>query len=404
MSRWRGRAANVALGAAALALSLLALEAAARAYVWSATRRPDAIRNPMARYDPLLGWSKPPGASGYLVRPEYRVRLTINSKGLRGPEYDYAKPAGARRVLLLGDSFTEGYTVEEGQTVRARLEAALGATGCAPHQVLNAGTAAWGTDQEYLFYRHEGQRYAPDVVALLFYYNDLYGDGFGDVGKPTFDLEGDDDRLVLTGSPVPPPRRAPESNAYRLFPWRGSMALRLLSQRTRAGNPALHARLAAWGLVEPAPEVVPDAPAEFNPFGPRNPGEVAWLWRVTAAILRDLAQEVRARGSELVVVYVPARFEVDDAAWEATRAQYGLGKKRWSRDKVFETLHATCGRLGIDLIDPRGALRRTEAEGRRTYFPLDGHWTASGHALVAEALAAHLRTRGLAGCPPTPAR
>jgi SGNH hydrolase-like domain, acetyltransferase AlgX len=398
MSRWRGLAANLALCLAAALVVLLACEGLARVYVWTATRRSDAIRNPFARYDPLYGWSKPPGASGYLVRPEYRVRLTINSKGLRGPEYDYAKPAGTRRVLLLGDSFTEGYTVDEPHSVRARLERALGAAGCARHEVVNAGTAAWGTDQEVLFYRHEGRRYAPDVVVLLFYYNDLYGDGFGDVGKPSFDLEGDDDRLVLRDSPVPAPRRPPESNAYRLLPWRGSFALRLLSLRTRARNPALHARLADWGLVEPLPEQTPDVPAELNPFGPRNPGEVAWLWRVNAALLRDLQSDVRARGAELVVFYVPARFEVDDEAWRATRALYGLGLKRWSRDKVFETLLSTCGRLGVPLVDPRGVLRRAEQSGRRTYFPLDGHWTADGHDLAAAAIAAHLRARGLDGC------
>ncbi len=398
VARLRGVGASLALGAAALLLTLLAVEGLARAWVWSATRGGDAIRNPFARHDPRFGWSKPPGATGLLVRPEYRVRLAINSKGLRGPEYDYAKPAGARRVLLLGDSFTEGYTVEERDTVRARLEAELNRAGCARHEVLNAGTAAWGTDQEYLFYLHEGRRYAPDVVVVLFYYNDLYGDGFGDVGKPWFELEGADDRLALHGAPVPPPRRAPESNAYRLLPWRGSTALRLLSQRTRAGNPALHARLAAWGLVEPPPDEAPDVPAELNPFGPRNPGEVAWLWRVTAAILRDLQRDARAQGAEPLVFYVPARFEIDDESWRLTRARYGIGLKRWSRDKVVETLYATCGRLGIPLVDPRGALRRVEQSGRRTYLPLDGHWTAAGHAVAAQALFEHLRARG-AGCP-----
>ncbi len=398
MSRLRGLAQNLALCGGALVLTGLALEGAARVHVWSATRHHDAIRNPFARHDPLYGWSKPPGASGYLVRPEYRVRLTINSKGLRGPEYDYPKPAGVQRVLLLGDSFTEGYTVEERDSLRARLEGALARPGCTRPQVLNAGTAAWGTDQEYLFYLNEGRRYAPDVAVLLFYYNDLYGDGFGDVGKPSFDLDGPDDQLVLRDSPVPAPRRPPESNAYRLLPWRGSFALRLLSLRTRAGNPALHTRLAEWGLVEPMPEGDRDVPAELNPFGPRNPGEVAWLWRITGAILRDLQRDLRARGAELVVFYVPARFEVDDEAWRLTRARYGIGLKRWSRDKVFETLLATCGRLGLPLVDPRGALRAQEQRGRRTYFPLDGHWTATGHAVAAEALNAALRARGLGAC------
>ena len=39
------------------------------------------------------------------------VHITTNSLGLRGPELA-AKPAGVRRVLALGDSFTFGHAVE----------------------------------------------------------------------------------------------------------------------------------------------------------------------------------------------------------------------------------------------------------------------------------------------------
>lgn len=391
MSRLRALAQNLLTALASLLLVLLALEGLARwrVHAWMSLENP--IRTPFARYDALLGWSKPPGASGYLIRPEYTVHLQVNSRGLRGPERPYEKPPGVARVLLLGDSFTEGYTVEEELTVRGRLEAALRASGCAKSEVLNGGTAAWGTDQEYLFYGYEGRRYAPDVAVLLFYYNDLYGDGFGDVGKPRFELEGDDQRLVLRDSPVPEPRRPPESNAFRLTPWRGSFALRLLSQRSRA-RPDVNSRLAALGLVEPLPEGDKDVPAELNPFGQRNPGEVQRLWRVTAAILRELDRDLQAAGSRLVVFYVPARFEVEDAAWEATRARYSLGQKRWNRDKVFLSLREVCGRLGLTLVDPRGAMRQAEQAGRHCYLPQDGHWTAVGHELAAQALLEKVRT------------
>lgn len=397
MARLRSLAVDLALAAVVSALALAALESVARAYVWSAARHPDAIRNPFARYDPQLGWSKPPGSSGLLVRPEYRVRLTINSRGLRGPERDYVKPAGVRRVLLLGDSFTEGFTVEEPESVRARLEAALDAAGGARHEVVNGGTTGWGTDQEYLWYRLEGRRYAPDVVVVLFYYNDLYGDVFTDAGKPWFELEGPDDTLVLRNAPVPAPRRPPLSNAYRLLPWRGSMALRLLTLRAHAARPDVGRMLARWGLVEPLPEHAREIPAEMNPFGPRNPGEVAWLWRVTTAVLRDLQRDVRTDGGELVLFYVPARFEVDDEAWRLTRERYGIGLKRWSRDKVIEELRRVGDRIGVPLVDPRAALRASEAAGRPTYFPLDGHWNSRGHALAATALAAHLSARDRSG-------
>lgn len=386
---------NLLLSGASLLACLLALEGWARLTVWRWARLPNPLRAPLAQPDPLLGWSKPPGAAGWLVRPEYQVHLKINSLGLRGPERGYGKPPGTRRVLLLGDSFTEGYTVPEEQTVRARLEELLD---CGPQEVLNAGTAAWGTDQELLFWRHQGWRHAPDVVSLLFYYNDLYGDRFGDdVGPPHFELAGPGDRLVLRGSPMPPPRRPLASRAFRMIPWRGSMALRLLSLRTGT-TPRLHARLAAVGLVEPRPAPATELPEELYPFGPWKPGEVARNWRRFEALLHELEREVRAHGARLVVFYVPARFEIDDRAWEATRRQYGLGHRRWSRDKVFDELGRVCARLGLPLVDPRAGLRSAEAEGRTTYFPLDGHWTRHGHAAAAEALRAELGRLRLDGC------
>lgn len=96
-----------------------AMECAARVLVHRWGSQPGAIRDPLLRYHPTLGWDKPPGAEGWIRRPEYNVHLQINARGLRGPDRDYAKPRGVHRTLLLGDSFTEGYTVAEEETVRA---------------------------------------------------------------------------------------------------------------------------------------------------------------------------------------------------------------------------------------------------------------------------------------------
>jgi hypothetical protein len=49
--------------------------------------------------------------TGVHVGPEgmYRVRESMNSKGIRGPEYPYEKPPEKFRILFLGDSYAEGY-------------------------------------------------------------------------------------------------------------------------------------------------------------------------------------------------------------------------------------------------------------------------------------------------------
>src|SRR5262245_9654844 len=65
------------------------------------------------RFEPSLGWVKTPGATSERKTREFDVRYTINSLGLRDDEMSSpAKPAGVYRVVMLGDSFVLGYTVD----------------------------------------------------------------------------------------------------------------------------------------------------------------------------------------------------------------------------------------------------------------------------------------------------
>jgi acetyltransferase AlgX (SGNH hydrolase-like protein) len=385
MRRLRALLPNVALGILSLTLAAAALEAGSRFWVRRLQGGPGTVREPLLRYDPALGWSKPPGVQAVLQRSEYRTPLRINSHGLRGPEVPYEKPPGRRRVLLLGDSFAEGYTVPEEATVGSVLERALRAGGGA-WEVVNSGTHGWSTDQEYLYWRDEGVRYHADHVVLLFYYNDLAGN-VSAAGKPVFLVE-EGGSLALHNAPVPRPpageARGDRARPFRLQPWRGSMALRLLSNRTSAGNPELHRALAGLGLVEPDKSGPP--PVELLPFSAVHRHEADDMWRHTEALLAALAREVEAAGARLVVFYVPARFEVNEGAWQLTRRRYRLGP-RWKPERVWERLGATCADLGLVLVDPRSAFRALEDSGRPAYFPLDGHWTEAGHAAAADVLA-----------------
>ena len=377
----RGLLANLAVSAAARAVMAGLVEAAARVYTARYLQGgPGTSKDPLLRFDPLLGWSKPPGARGVIERPEYRVDLAINPLGLRGPERGYAKPPGVRRVLLLGDSFVEGYTVGEGETVRAVLERLLSPAGRV--EVLNGGTHGYSTDQQLLFFEAEGRRYAPDEVVLLFYYNDLHGNVSGD-GKPYFAVEGGS--LSPRNLPVPPPRRDERARprTFTLRPFQGSIALRLLSNRTLAGRPELHRALAGIGLAEPEGDE-DDAP-QWWPFGPAHLREVDDMWVRTTLILRALDRSVREAGARLTVVYVPARFEVDDHAWELTRRRNGWGP-RWKRERVVERLLGVCRAESLRCVDPRAAFRAVEEAGAEAYFPQDGHWAPAGHRVAAETI------------------
>jgi hypothetical protein len=166
------------------------------------------------------------------------------------------------------------------------------------------------------------------------------------------------------------------------------MALRLLSNRTLDGNPALHRRLARLGLVPAAP---PEEPRELWPYGPWHPAEVDDMWNRTTAILAAFRREVESHGARLAVLYVPVRFEIDDGVWELTRKRYNWGR-RWDRSAVVERLAGVCRDLQVPLADPREELRRVEASGRATYYARDMHWNAAGNDVAARALDALART------------
>jgi hypothetical protein len=122
--------------------------------------------------DPVLGRRLIPGKDGWWSQEggEFRVHVSINGAGLRDVERQREKPAGVRRVLLLGDSFIEAMQVPLEQTIGRQLEQALNAmAGARRYEVVAVGTSGYGTAAEWLWYQREGRSFNPDIVLLAFY-------------------------------------------------------------------------------------------------------------------------------------------------------------------------------------------------------------------------------------------
>src|SRR5438876_3754019 len=131
---------------------LIASESFKRELKWRRTRTPENVqlhnRLPFA-HSSQLGWELRPG-----VRED---GLTTNSAGLRGQvEYAPERPAGVRRVIAVGDSFTFGVQVRDDETMPAQLEGALNRRG--RWEVLNLAVPGYGTDQQWLRLQQVGFR------------------------------------------------------------------------------------------------------------------------------------------------------------------------------------------------------------------------------------------------------
>ncbi|MBI5630488.1 MAG: SGNH/GDSL hydrolase family protein [Elusimicrobia bacterium] len=158
-----------AISCAAAAALLAALEIGAR---WKVGRIP--------RETVPSGREVPPyfNNPGVVTSPRalaLHIEYRINSLGLRGPEIPLRKPAGRRRVLLLGDSVVFGALVPEAETLSARLEAFLRRGGDASWEVLNGGARGYDIWDYEAFLRLKGLALEPDIVAVGLFMNDHVG-------------------------------------------------------------------------------------------------------------------------------------------------------------------------------------------------------------------------------------
>lgn len=123
-----------------------------------------------------LGWEWTPGYDAVETYHGVDYRMTISSQGLRNEEIVLPKPPNTYRIVVLGDSITEGPGVDLSRTFVKLLEQSLQAE--SPDrivEVINAGTGDYGTQQELIWLQKRGLAYEPDLVVLDIYLNDSRG-------------------------------------------------------------------------------------------------------------------------------------------------------------------------------------------------------------------------------------
>ncbi len=105
--------------------------------------------------------------------PDYIVELRTNSKGIRADEeFGYSKPAGVKRIVLLGDSFGMGYGVNLEDTFTAQMSERLKQSGV-DNQVINLSVSGHGNTEQLVMLRNEGFRYEPDIILIAWHRSDL---------------------------------------------------------------------------------------------------------------------------------------------------------------------------------------------------------------------------------------
>lgn len=293
--------------------------------------------------DPVVGYVPTPGFAGTFVRGEYEHGVTIGKSGLRGGDSRPRRPE-TYRIVCLGDSFTWGLGVADDEAYPHRLEQRLlGHFPGVDVQVLNAGVPGYGTADELRYFESRVDELDPDLVVVQF----LAENDFNDNRQPALGRVDVRDGWLHSAEP---PRPQPQ----RTIEWlkRHSVLVRAVSER--AGYFAARLGLATA--------------TDGDRFSEADAARASHL-------LGRLAALARARGAEALFVFatsqtpVVAEKEVEVAA-----------------ARVVEDAARAAGAGFLELTP---ALRRRD-DRYDLYYPLDGHWTAEGHAAAAEEIGAYI--------------
>lgn len=301
-------------------------------------------------YHPQLGWYHQSNKEVHLKKRGVDATVHTNSVGFRGlREYTLNKPENLRRVMVLGDSFTFGFGVEDDEVFTARLESKFNDL-----EVLNLGVPGYGLDQMLVAYREIGKRYETDDVVIAIFPDDFWRAtrAFADSGhaKPYFTIQPDG-KLLLNNVPVPQQyelkvNQFPDIVHYSK--WQKFLRKSILYRKTAKGLKRLGKNI---GLVDPSTELE---------------------WVLGKAILDELVSEIKARDQNPILMIVPPD------RWANSDRKTSLRKSllRYADRKQLPMLDLT----------PVFQQKVRESDLQSYYIEGDGHWTPLGHQLAADKL------------------
>jgi hypothetical protein len=320
----------------------------------------------MLAFDSELGWHKEAGTSFKRKMPEFKVTYEINELGLRDdPMSDPTKPANVFRVLVLGDSFAQGWSVPRENLFVDQLERWWKAENRRV-DVINAGTEAYSTDQSVAWLVKHGSTFKPDLVLLFPYENDIYWNGQSDYmgrQKPHFDKNG-----LPVGGVLEDTKQESWTELFALT-------------KKLAPKPDV-----AHHLFEPVNSSKPMLLKEHAPVLIQEPlfmQEAKDGTRGAFLAFRRACDELEATG---VVVPIPSKSVVNaEARAKHGEKVLGMSEDRWDPNKPVDTLLSLAKAAGIETLDPRTTLKAT-ARGQKLYNDIDWHFNRDGNVAFASFL------------------
>lgn len=181
---------NIILFTASIFIALLLCEIIVRAFnlapevVYIEKWRVRLSPNPKIGYEPIPNLDSQDVDVRY-----YSYRGMSNDMGFRDYNHPLEKPSGQKRVLVIGDSITQGLWINDDSKIfTAVMENRLQGLGHSV-DVMNFGVSGYNTRQEVETLKDKGLQFKPDLVILAYCLNDKFQDDGGIYGSLLADQE-----------------------------------------------------------------------------------------------------------------------------------------------------------------------------------------------------------------------
>ncbi len=289
--------------------------------------------------NPYLLWEIAPG-----VRDEQGVRITINSRGLRGPEPEVPKPAGMRRFVTTGDSSVFGFGVEDDEVFNRVAADRLGPG----VEGLCGAIPGYSSYQSINLLRMRVLDLDPDLIVIANIWSDNNFDSFVDKDLLT------EYRAYKEGFVSRSRRLLTRSAIFRLIDW-----------QLRVKQTAVNIQKVGWMLGRDYQ--VGKRRVQIDEYA-RN--------------LQTLVDMARSNGAEAMFVMLANEEDVP-------KVEGGPGAA-W--DPYRQVMRDAAARNGAPLLEVPPIFQASGLTDHDLFLD-QMHPTARGHALIGDALAALLKDR-----------
>lgn len=418
-NRKRRRFFLIVTGGLSLIVSILILELGCRLLGFGPVPSPAAYAIPEAelhseswlREAQRKRWIHPPFRTQVLETGDPSTGTIHTSRNECGFREDTVtpiiKPPGTLRVLVLGDSHTDG-ACANAESFSNLLETRLTSDLQRSVDVINAGQSSFSPFQEWWLYEQVGRRFQPDLVVVVLYSGNDYWDLLNSQDRVHLARKGGE-LVPQTGTEELPPQAipaAPPTTSRRIKNLlRDHLAIyHALAEigplRAAFGQPP---RYTPFELkVRKLGDTVP--PAYFQSMGQAlflsedfgRIEEANAMWKYTIHLFQTSTHRDQTR---LLFAVLPTIREaspnLDQEGLASVIASLELAPEQAAVDTQvrIQSLEAVTqsGEIAIDLLPPLQEAHRSDPE-RRLYHRFDHHLAPEGHRVVANALFEPIRT------------